>query len=86
MGCCGKQRASFKYNIKKVNQAKSTSNISTPSAPRSLIDIPDEELDERRLNAKHRMIRIKNRNERIKRRNERALRIKAKNERKAIDN
>ena len=85
MGCCGKQRAKFKYNIKKVHQTQEKSPLVSSNA-RPLIEIPDEELDEKRLKAKQRIIRIQNRNERIKRRNERALRIKAKNERKAIDN
>ena len=74
MGCCNKPRRKF---LTKVERAK---NI------HSLTDVPDDQLTPKQLRVKNRIIRINNRNIRIAGRNKRALRTKARNERKALDN
>ena len=76
MGCCGKQREKFKITIAENKEKKI----------QSLTEVPNEELSPRQLVIKRRMIHKEEKQRRIARRQIRANRIKARQDRKALNN
>jgi len=76
MGCCGKKRRRFLSRVKKAKAPQK----------QKLTDIPDKELTPRQIRIKNRMLRMEARKKRIAARNARTMRMKAHNDRKALDN